>query len=108
MQERLRRPPAIPLVTIDPHTSVWCFADRLTDDWPRHWTGTQMTLYGVVRVDGEAFRFLGGPEFLARAAEQIALEVHATRTVACFRCGAVELTATFTTALLPDDLELLS
>ncbi len=108
MQQRLRRPPAIPLVTIDPHTSVWCFADRLTDDWPRHWTGTQMTLYGVVRVDGEAFRFLGGPEFLSQAAEQIALEVHATRSIACFRCGAVELTATFTTALLPDDLELLS
>ena len=108
MQQRLRRPAAIPLVTIDPHTSVWCFADRLTDDWPRHWTGTRMTLYGVVRVDGQAFRFLGGPEFLASAAEQTSLEVHATRTVATFRCGAVELTVTFTTALLPDDLDLLS
>ena len=108
MQQRLRRPPAIPLVTIDPHTSAWCFADRLTDDWTRHWTGTKMSLYGVVRVDGTAFRFLGGPEFLPRAAEQTALEVHATRTVARFRCDAVELTATFTSALLPDDLDLLS
>ena len=108
MQQRLRRPAAIPLVTIDPHTSVWCFADRLTDDWPRHWTGTRMTLYGVVRVDGQAFRFLGGPEFLSSAAEQTNLEVHATRTWATFRCGLVELTVTFTTALLPDDLDLLS
>ena len=108
MGHRLRRPPAIPLVTIDPHTSVWCFADRLTDDWTRHWTGTKMSLYGVVRIDGEAFRFLGAPEFLPRAAEQTALEVGATRTVARFRAGAVELTATFTTALLPDDLDLLS
>lgn len=108
MPQRLHRPPAIPLVTIDPHTSVWCFADRLTDDWPRHWTGTRMTLYGVVRVDGQPFRFIGGPEFLARAAEQTGLAVHATRTVVQYRCGAIELTATFTTALLPDDLDLLS
>ena len=108
MQQRLRRPPAIPLVTLDPHTSIWCFADHLTDDWSRHWTGTKMALYGVVRVDGEAYRFLGGPEYLPRAAEQTALEVTATRTVARFRCGDVELTTIFTTPLLVDDLDLLS
>ena len=108
MQQRLRRPPAIPLVTIDPHTSVWCCADRLTDDWPRHWTGSKMALYGVVRVDGVAWRFLGGAEFLARAAEQVSLTVAATQTVAVFRCGVVELTVTFTSPLLADDLDLLS
>jgi len=108
MQQRLRRPPAIPLVTIDPHTSVWCCADRLTDDWPRHWTGSKMALYGVLRVDGVAYRFLGGPEFLANAGEQLALIVGATRTIARFRCGAVELRVTFTSPLLADDLDLLS
>ena len=108
MQQRLRRPPAIPLVTVDPHTSVWCCADRLTDDSTRHWTGTKMGLYGVVRVDGIAYRFLGGAEFLPHEAEQTALEVQATRTVARFRCGPVSLTATFATPLLADDLDLLS
>jgi hypothetical protein len=106
--ERLTRPPAIPLVTVDPYTSVWCCADRLTDDWPRHWTGSPMPLYAVVRVDGVAYRVLGGPEWLARAGEQTALAVHATRTEARFRCGPVEVVLTFTTPLLVDDLDLMS
>ncbi len=108
MPEHLRRPPAVPLVTIDPFTSVWSLADRLTDDWPRHWTGTKMALYGVIRVDGVAYRFMGGPEFLDRAAEQVSLTVEATRTLYVFRCGPVELDVTFTTPLLVDDLDLLS
>ena len=108
MQERLHRPPAVPLVTIDPHTSVWSCADRLTDDWPRHWTGTKMALYAVLRVDGVAYRIMGGGEFLARAAEQASLTVTATQTTYVFRCAAIELTLTFSTPLLPDDLDLLS
>jgi len=105
---RLHRPPAIPLVTIDPHTSVWSQADRLTDDWPRHWTGSKMALYGVLRVDGIAYRFMGGPEWLARAAEQTGLHVGATHTEYVLRCGPVELTVAFTSPLLLDDLDLLS
>jgi len=108
MRTQLRRPPAVPLVVIDPHTSVWSKADALTGDWPRHWTGAKMALYGVLRVDGVAYRFMGGPEWLAQAADQVGLRVGATRTQYVFTCGPVELAATFTTPLLPDDLELLS
>ena len=105
---RLRRPAAVPLVTIDPHTSVWSLADRLTDDWPRHWTGTKMALYGVVRVDGVPYRFMGGAEFLARAATQLSLAIGATQTTYVFHAGAIELTVVFTSPLLPDDPDLLS
>jgi hypothetical protein len=108
MPERLRRPPAVPLVTIDPHTSVWSFADRLTDDWSRHWTGTKMPLYAVARVDGRAYRVMGAPEFLARAARQIACTVTATGSFFTFRCGPVELALDFVTPLLVDDLDLMS
>jgi DNA-binding FadR family transcriptional regulator len=108
MSDTLRRPPAIPLVTIDPHTSIWSFADRLTDDWPRHWTGTKMALYAVVRIDGVAWRLMGGPEWLAQAAEQISCRVRATKTEYLFRCGAVEVGLDFVTPLLVDDLDLMS
>ncbi len=108
MSETLRRPPAIPLVTHDPYTSVWCCADRLTDDWSRHWTGTKMALYVVVRIDGVAFRLLGGAQFLARAAEQVELRVDATRTLARFRAAEVELELEFVSPLLVDDLDLMS
>jgi hypothetical protein len=108
MAERLRRPPAVPLVVMDPYTSIWSFADRLTDDWPRHWTGTRMALYAVVRVDGVAWRLMGGPEWLPCVGEQTSCKVSATTTSYSFRCGHVDVRLIFTTPLLADDLDLLS
>lgn len=108
MSPTVTRPPAVPLVVIDPHTSVWSFSDRLTDDWSRHWTGTKMALYGVIRVDGVAYRIMGGDEWLARAAEQLSCAVDATRTRIRFHCGPLDLELEFLTPLLVDDLDLMS
>lgn len=91
------RPPAVPLVTFDPHISIWSFSDRLTDDWPRHWTGSKMALYAVLGVDGVAYRVMGGREWLALAAEQVSCRVLATRTEYVFRAGPVSLTLNFVT-----------
>jgi hypothetical protein len=102
------RPPAVPLITIDPYTSCWSFADRLYDQWPRHWTGTEMALCGMVRVDGKPLRFMGGPEVLDEAVRQVGLDVTATQTVYRFNAGPVELEVRFVSPLLLDDLELLS
>lgn len=37
------RPPAYPLVTIDPYTSGWAFSDCLYDAPVKHWTGKRFS-----------------------------------------------------------------
>jgi len=102
------RPPAVPLVTLDPYTSVWSFTDRLFESWPVHWTGTPQAMAGILRVDGNPYRFMGESAVCPRACEQVNLAVHPTRTVYTFRAGGVELELTFLTPMLPDDLSILT
>ena len=102
------RPPAVPLVTIDPYTSCWSFADHLGSDWPRHWTGNVHAMSGLLRVDGKPWRFMGLAEEVGQQAEQLSLEVRPTQTVYRFAAGGVHLTVTFTAPLLLDDLDLTS
>ena len=53
------RPPAYPLVTIDPYTSAWSINDNLYEGTVKHWTLKDFPLLGVIRVDGEYLRFMG-------------------------------------------------
>lgn len=59
IEENKLRASAFPLVTIDPYTSAWSFADNLNDEPVRHWTGKEHPLIGALRVDGELYRFMG-------------------------------------------------
>lgn len=100
------RPPAVPLITVDPYLSVWSMADRLTDAPTKHWTSAVQPLVGAVRVDGTARRVIGrnGPA----AMPQLDVVVHPTRTVYRFEELGVRLTLSFITPALPDDLVRLS
>ncbi|MHB8523117.1 MAG: glutaminase family protein [Limisphaerales bacterium] len=102
------RPPAVPLVTHDPYFSVWSTHDRLTDDWPRHWTGAIQAMCGLVRIDGKPFRFMGPQPETAPAMRQVSLEVLPTRTIYRFEAGGVQLRLTFFSPLFPDDLDILA
>lgn len=102
------RPPAVPLVAHDPYFSVWSFGDRLTDGWPRHWTGRNQSSSGIIRIDGSAYRYMGVSPTDAPAMEQVSVEVLPTRTVYVFRAGGIELGLTFTTPALADDLDILA
>jgi hypothetical protein len=102
------RPPAVPLVAVDPYFSIWSPADRLTDAATMHWTGRPHPLNSFVRVDGEAFRIMGATPADTAAMPQVSLAVHPTRTVYTFADKRVRVTLSFLTPALPWDLDLLS
>jgi hypothetical protein len=111
---QLRQMPAYPLVTHSTYFSVWSFSDSLATEETRHWTGKPQPLLGVLTVDGQRFRFLGKPtiEDSSMASTIPALQqwvsVNATQTKYQFACGGVDLSLTFTSPLLLNDLTLLS
>ncbi|MEY4916867.1 MAG: hypothetical protein RL616_780 [Verrucomicrobiota bacterium] len=102
------RPPAVPLVTFDPFLSIWSPADKLTDADTTHWTGKQHRLTSLVRIDGKTFRLMGAEPANLPALAQTKLEVLPTRTIYSFAGAGVQLTLTFMTAALPEDLDILS
>ncbi|HXX24924.1 MAG TPA: DUF4965 domain-containing protein [Terriglobia bacterium] len=102
------RPPAVPLVTCNPYFSVWSFADRLTYDATRHWTGAKQEFHGSVKVDGATWRIMGDAWRDIQPMPQSGLQVLPTRTIYDFEASGVHITLTFLTPMLPSDLDLLS
>ena len=84
---RPQRAPAVPLVTHTPYFSAWSMADRPTDDWSKHWTGTIQAMCGMVRIDGKPYRVLGPEPKAAEAMTMTNLEILPTRTIYTFASG---------------------
>ena len=99
------RPPAVPLVTVDPFFSVWSPADKLTDAPTMHWSEAGQPMTALLRVDGKAFRLMGTEPAEVPALPQVACTVFPLRTVYRFADAAVEAELTFATPLLPENLE---
>jgi hypothetical protein len=103
-----QRPPAVPLVAHNPYFSVWSMADKLTDQNTKHWTGRQQPIYGLARIDGKTWRFMGEDPREVPAMEQTSLEVTPTHTTYQFQAGGVSITVSFFTPAFPKDLDVLS
>lgn len=102
------RPPSTPLIVHDPYFSVWSSTDNLTDSETKHWTGASQPMAGLVRVDGNVFRFMGNAPASVPAMEQLSKLVTPTRTIYEFEKSGIHLTLTFFTPALAGDLAILS
>jgi hypothetical protein len=101
-------PPATPLVACDPYFSIWSPADKLTDEDTVHWTGKPHRLTSMVRIDGKPYRIMGASPARVPTLLQTSLAVLPTRTLYTFEGAGVALQLTFTTPLLPQDIDILS
>ncbi|HTD23974.1 MAG TPA: DUF4965 domain-containing protein [Terriglobales bacterium] len=102
------RVPAVPLIAHDPYFSIWSMNDILTDGPTRHWTGRPQPLTGLVRIDGQTFRWMGNSPHSLPAIKQTGLEITPTRTNYHFEQQGVRLDISFLSPLLPSDLDVLS
>lgn len=115
MSDKTFLPRSIPLVNVDPYFNIWSFSDRLYEDTPRHWTGKQNAMTGLLRVDGKWYRFMGLVEqnsenyyLEPEALLQTNIELTPTKTVYTFENDEVELKVEFLCSLLLDDLDVMS
>ena len=103
------RPPAYPLITVDPYFNIWSMKDNLAEDDTRLWSGDRVMLLGRAKIDGEKYAFMGSAEEMKLPQmKQISVEVTTFTTKYVFEAAGVKLSVDFTTPLLPDDLNLVS
>ena len=102
------RPPAVPLIAVDPYFSVWSVNDTLTVNSTKHWTGTTHMLSGLLRVDGKVYRFINSSPEECPELPQVDLMIFPTRTIYTFQTDEIEFRLGFQTPALPEDLEVFS
>ncbi len=102
------RPPAVPLVQVDPFFSVWSAADRLTDVETTHWTGIPQPISILLEADGRTWRLCGLEPQAIPAFPQADVEVRPTQTVYTFAGDGLRVVLVFSTAKLPDNLDVFS
>lgn len=95
------RPPALPLINIDPYFSIWAEDSLLKR--PVHWTGSPNNIWGTATVDGKRYRFLGETNGMDTMRLE-STELDAFSTVLLFSCPEGRLTVHFTSPTLITEL----
>lgn len=102
------RPPAVPLVSVDPHFSLWSRADRLTDCDTTHWAGARQPLSMILTADGVKYRLCGRNPMNVSPLPQKSVEVRANETLYTFGKGTLSVELSFITPRLADEFETFS
>ena len=100
------RPPAIPIITIDPYFTVWSPSNVLTDTDLQHWSAKPNRIKGYVTIDGEKMRFMGTGEECTMPQTQF--DMTAAVTSYTFECEKIRLEFSFFSTPFTDDLYRLS
>ncbi|CAF1378359.1 unnamed protein product [Rotaria magnacalcarata] len=105
------RPPATPLLLLNPTIQVWSKGDRLNDVPTSHWIESQnMSLVGLIRINNgsKILRFMGVTDESIEPMKQIQVRVQPTQTLYVFQSEEVELNLTFIQPAFMHSLELSS
>jgi hypothetical protein len=110
---QVSKAPAYPLITHNPYFSIWSFTDLLNESTTKHWTGSNQSIIGLIKVDNQVYKFLGKDESASvndkmMQARQLSINMSATQTTYQFDCGAVSLNVAFTSPLIITEINILS
>lgn len=103
------RPPATPILNLDPYFSVWLEASPLSNTI--HWTGKPNTMCGRVWIDRKEYHFFGQKTALEKEIPDLTVEnmdVNAFSTVITYANEHIRLSVRFTSPTLVEDLYLAS
>ncbi|KAI9374110.1 hypothetical protein BJX61DRAFT_532670 [Aspergillus egyptiacus] len=104
------RPPALPLAVKSPYPSTWLSAGSnggnggyLAGQWPTFWEGQIAGWAGQIRVDGQAYTWMGLPG--STTVNQTAYEYTSTKSIFTMHIDdVVEMRITFLSPITPNDL----
>ena len=97
------RPPATPIINIDPYFSIWAEESVLKNTV--HWTGKPNTMYGGVFIDGIEYHFFGKNDNYNKPSMTVEnIEIDAFSTIITYKNGFIRLTVHFTSPVLVEDL----
>lgn len=100
------RYPAVPLITHSPYFSLWSPDGVPNRQDTCHWTGKPQPMAGTIRVGKHEYGFLG--KSAVPPMGTVSVQVTACSTEYVLESPEVQLTLTFTSPLLLDDLKLLA
>lgn len=96
------RPPATPIVNIDPYFSIW--TQKSVMQQPVHWTGSPNNIWGAAEIDGKKYHFFGEKPKEAQTMTLENTDIDAFSTIFTYTCPEGRLTVHFTSPTLITDL----